>query len=134
MSDDAAGVTTNGVRRIYRILCHLAWCDGDVASAERSYLDRLREQFGIGDTEALELEAAGKLGEGLTMGKREDERALLIDCMIDVTMADGVLAAPEQKKLIKIGTKLGLSERTLAERILQRARAGGKRLQASEGA
>lgn len=130
MNADIEGVSHNGVRRIYRVLCNLAWCDGEVADLERTLLEETRSRFKIEPYEAASLEAEGKEGNNLGVGRRDAERELMIDTMIDMVMVDGVLATEEQERLIKFGVTFGLDQAALAKRIV--ARAGARRLRAKE--
>ena len=125
---DIEGVSHNGVRRIYRVLCHLAHCDGEVASQERGYLDDFRRRFQIVDAEGTVLEAEGAAGQSLGVGRRPEERQLMIDTMIDVTMIDGVLSTEEQERLAKFAVTFGLDKETLAKKIVARIQGSGRKL------
>ena len=122
------GVSFNGVRRVFKVLCHLAWCDGSVVDSERVYLEGWFGRMGIGPEEARALESEGKRVSKLGVGPRKSERKLLIDSMIDLAMADGILAAEEQERLVRFGKTVGLSEAMLAQRIHQRVIDSGKQL------
>ncbi|MGE0711024.1 MAG: TerB family tellurite resistance protein [Planctomycetota bacterium] len=128
---DIEGVSHNGVRRIYRVLCHLAHCDGEVASQERGYLDDYRRRFEIADVEGTALEAEGAAGQSLGVGRRPEERQLMIDSMIDITMIDGVLSTAEQERLAKFAITFGLDKETLAKRIVERIKSTGRKLKGS---
>jgi len=130
MNSDIEGVSHNGVRRIYRVLCNLAWCDGEVAELERALLEETRNRFRIEPYEAASLEGEGKEGKNLGVGRRDAERELMIDTMIDMVMVDGVLATEEQERLIKFGVTFGLNQEALAKRIV--ARAGTRRLKSKD--
>lgn len=129
---DMNGVSHNGLRRIYRVLCHLAWCDGDVAPTEREFLETFRAEYKIRDDEAATLEEEGKESKGLGVGKRAEERALMLDVMIDITMIDGLLATEEQERLAKFAVTFGLTPEELAARIVERAREKGKRMESTQ--
>ncbi len=120
----------NGVRRVYRALCNLAWCDGEFDPREQDYLQGYRERFEIGPEEARALEEEGRQGLHLGVSKRPAEQALLATGMIEVTMADGVLTTEEQAKLVAFGKTLGLSQEMIARRIREWAEQQGKRLEA----
>lgn len=132
MGEEIDGVTHNGLRRIYRVLCHLAWCDSDLAETERGFLNRFRERYGISLDEAEALEADGKAGKKLGVGKREEERALMLETMIDITMIDGMLAAQEQERLAKFASTFDLSREELAQRIVERASSSGRHIRPSD--
>jgi uncharacterized tellurite resistance protein B-like protein len=126
--ENEKAVTHNGKRRIYRLLCCLAWCDGDMHEAEREYLDAFAAHFYIREDEAASLEEEGKTSTELGVSKRSSERTLLVDALIDIAMADGKLVAEEQQKLIKFGKTIGLTEEDLAARIVQRVQQTGRNL------
>ena len=125
-------ITPNGARRIYRVLCRLAWCDGELHPRERGVLDAFRQRYRIDFGEASQLEAEGQRGENLRIGKRPAERSLLLDSMIDVAAADGQLVAAEQKRLLDLATATGVGTEELVRRIQQRLSASGRRLQPGE--
>lgn len=113
-------VSENGLRRIYRALCNLAACDGEVDPSEQRLLDAYCEEHGIGAAEASELEGEGRRGERLDVGKNPDERALMLECMIDVAAADGVLDPQELKRLRRLSKVMGIDKEELTEAIRAR--------------
>lgn len=126
MSDgDLAGVSKHGFRRVYRMLCFLAWCDEELAPEEREVLERYRERFGLTDVEAAMLEAEGKRRTALDLGERDAELRLLVDGLIETAIADGVLALDEQARLLKLAKALGLEEKALVRRLGQRVKERG---------
>lgn len=127
-------VSHNGKRRIYRILCHLAWCDGEVHPLERELLDAYVAANGIRADEAESLEEEGKTARELGVSKRDSERQLMIDALIDLAAADGQLVAAEQKRLLKFGTTIGLSEQEIAARVVKRVQGSGKDLSPTDDA
>ncbi|RMG12105.1 MAG: hypothetical protein D6731_14540 [Planctomycetota bacterium] len=134
MSEDDEPVSHNGKRRVYRVLAHLAWCDGELHASERALLDAFREVYGIRPDEAAALEAEGRQGGGLSVSKRGAERRLLIDSLIDMATADGVLASAEQERLLRFGRTIGLDEREIAARVVERVGLQGKTLRPESGA
>lgn len=129
MAQDKDGVSSNGLRRVYRALCNLAWCDGQFDPREKEYLDAFRENYGIDAAEAAGLEQDGRDGNNLAISKRVAEQDLLLRCMIDVAAADKVVTAEEQDRLIAFGRTLGLSDAELAREIRERLTTQGKQLQ-----
>ncbi len=125
-------VSHNGKRRIYRILCHLAWCDGDMHATERQLLDAFVAHHGIRPDEAASLELEGKEARELGVSKRQSERVLMVDALIDLAAADGQLVAAEQKRLLKFGKTVGLSEQEVAARVVARVQGSGKDLSPSQ--
>lgn len=113
-------VSQNGVRRVYRVLCHLAACDGEVHPRERAVLEAFRQAFQIADAEGELLEGEGIGGDKLEVGGNPAERALLLDAMLDVAAADGKLAKAEEKRLIVFGELVGLRREALRKAILAR--------------
>ena len=89
-------------RRIYRMFCFMAWCDGDLASAERAVLNGFREEFGISEVDAAALEAEGSEVEGLELGEGDEELTALVDGLIDIAVADGKLVLEEQARLTRL--------------------------------
>lgn len=113
-------VSENGLRRIYRALCNLAACDGEVDPSEQRLLDAYCEEHGIGAEEASELEGEGRRGERLDVGKNPDERALMLEAMIDMAAADGVLDPQELKRLRRLSKLTGIGKDELTEAIRAR--------------
>ena len=89
-------------RRIYRMLCFMAWCDGDLDGAERAVLERYREDLGLSQLDAAALEAEGSEVEGLELGEDAAELETLIDALIDIAVADGKLVLDEQARLTRL--------------------------------
>ncbi len=89
-------------RRIYRMLCFMAWCDGDLDGAEREVLERYREDLGLSQLDAAALEAEGSEVEGLELGEDAAELETLIDALIDIAVADGKLVLDEQARLTRL--------------------------------
>ena len=129
MATEIEGVSEKGIRRVYRNLCHMAWCDGDVAPAERRVLESLQERFGLRTDEAVSLELQGRASEALGIGKGAPELALFVSGMLDMAIADGVLATDEQARLIKMAKALKISEKTLLDRFREKVRARGLSMQ-----
>jgi tellurite resistance protein len=119
------------MRRIYRLLCCLAWCDGELHPKEREYLEAFAEHFGITADETAILEEEGKHSQDLGVSKRPSEKRLLADALIDIAMADGQLVAEEQKRLVNFGKTIGLSEDDLATRIMERVSETGRKIQST---
>lgn len=108
--------------RIYRMLCFMAWCDGDLASAEREVLERYRDDLGLSQVDAAALEAEGSEVEGLELGEEEGELALLVDALIDIAVADGKLVLDEQARLTRLAKMIGCPNLVgrMADRIKER--------------
>ncbi len=102
-------ISANGRRRIYRILCRLAYCDGDVDPSERARLEHYRGRFGLDQKEAVILEAEAAHGNRLQLGRAHAERDLLIQAMADIVAADGRLDQAEEKRLREISGHLGIN-------------------------
>lgn len=115
-------VSLNGLRRIYRVLCRLAHCDGHVDPRERKALETFcrRHRIAPAEAEALEVEAAES--ERLRVGRKPAERELLIETMLHVVAADGVLDPAEQSRLARIARAVELPEAQLAARVAERMR------------
>lgn len=114
----SAELTPAGARRIYRVLCQVAACDGSVAAAERDVLEATRARFGLSSEEAQALEAEGAAGEGLEIGEDAAERDALMTSMIEVVMADGRVDAAERKGLVRVAKQIGLTFQELQDKLL----------------
>ena len=125
MAKDKAAVSKHGYRRVYRMLCFLAWCDEELAPEERAVLEGFRTRFGLTDLEAAMLEAEGKQRIALQLGQRNAELKLLVDSMIDVALADGVLALDEQARLLKLGKALGLPDGEIVRLVSRQVKKRG---------
>lgn len=101
LSPDAAA-------RVYRILCHLSHCDGDVDPAERARLESLREQFGLDSEAAYGLEKESVRSSKLVLGDDPGEREFMLGAMKDLVGADGEIRDEERERLISLGKSLGL--------------------------
>lgn len=126
MGDGWERVSAGGLRRVYRLLCHVAHCDQELHPTERALLERYRQRFGIGETEAALLEDEGKRKE-IRLGRSEHEQHMLMWAMIDVAAADGRLERSEHKRLLKVAAATGLPQAELVALIRRRfahARAG----------
>lgn len=117
-----AHVSLNGLRRVYRVLCRLAHCDGDVHPRERTLLETFCRRHRIPAIEAAALEAESAASERLRVGRKPAERELLIHTMLDLVAADGVLDPAEQTRLLRIARAVELPESELAARIEERLR------------
>lgn len=117
-------VTPAGRRRIYRILCHLAHCDGAVDARERECLEEKRRELLITEDEARALEAEGLTGEKLDISKNPAEHKTLLDDMIDIVAADGCLGHEEQKRVLEIAVLAGIPKAQVTERLVERLSGG----------
>lgn len=109
-------------RRIYRMLCFMAWCDGDLPQAERDVLEGFREDFGLSEVDAATLEAEGSEVEALELGEDEKELELLVDGLIDIAVADGKLVLDEQARLHRLAKMIQAPNLVgrMADRIKER--------------
>ena len=112
-------LTTGGRRRIYRILCYLAQCDGAVDPRERDTIERYRHSYALDSKEALMLESEAMAKTGLALGSSELEQRALVTAMIDIVTADGVFALPERERLGRILKKLGIAPGSIEDRLVE---------------
>lgn len=112
-------VSASGLRRIYRLLCHVAHCDHELHPAERALLERYRRRFGIDEDEAALLEEEGKRKQ-IRLGRHTHEQHMLMWAMIDVAAADGRLDRSEHKRLLKVAGATGLPQAELVALIRRR--------------
>lgn len=118
----SAELSPEARRRIYRVMCNVAACDGSVAAAERDVLQAALKRFEIGPVEAQALEAEGAAGQGMEIGEDKSERDTLITCMIEVVMADGRVDAAERKGLVRVAKQIGLTFQELQDQLLPHLR------------
>jgi tellurite resistance protein len=116
----AEQVGAEGLRRIYRLLWNMAACDDDVDPLEETYLEAFRAKYEIGEEEASALAAQGERGEALRVGRGVEERLLLIESLIGLAAADGVLAPQEERKLSDLAATLGIPPRLVARALAER--------------
>lgn len=112
-------VSASGLRRVYRLLCHIAHCDHELHPKERALLERYRTRFAIGEAEAATLEGEGKRKE-IRMGRHPHEQHMLMWAMVDVAAADGRLERQEHKRLLKVAGAMGLPQAELVALIRRR--------------
>ncbi|MCO5168424.1 MAG: hypothetical protein M9894_18955 [Planctomycetes bacterium] len=118
--DDGWGlVSASGLRRVYRILCHIAHCDQVLHPSERELLERYRARFGIPAPEAAALEEEGKRKQ-IRLGRDAHEQRMLMWAMIDVAAVDGRLERSEHKRLMKVAGAIGLPQAELVALIRRR--------------
>ncbi|MGE0710680.1 MAG: hypothetical protein AB7N76_11815 [Planctomycetota bacterium] len=127
MSDELAGVSKEGMRRVYRMVCFMAWCDEELDDAEREVLDRLRGELGLSEVEAATLETEGREVDGLELGEDEAELKVLVDSLIDVAVADGKLVLEEQARLHRLAKMIKVPD--LVGRMAARIRERGTDLE-----
>ena len=118
-------VSKHGKKRVYRLLCFMAWCDDELADAERKVLESYRERCELSEVEAAMLEGEGKNGVALDLGDRPAELRMLVDGLIDVAVADEVLVLDEQARLLRLAKELGLPEKQLVRHMRKRVKARG---------
>lgn len=119
-----AHVSLNGLRRVYRVLCRLAHCDGEVHPRERMVLEVFARRFKIGRNEASLLEAEANESERLRVGRKPAERELLVQQMMHLVMADRVLHPEEEKRLFRLARAVELPDDAMRRLIDQRLREG----------
>jgi len=106
-------------RTLYRILCHIAHCDGEVHPHEWNLLQAYRDHFGIGLDEAEDLEAMGAQSEEFgSFG--EHEKAFAARALADVIAADGRLDENEVSRLSSLAGPLGLDVEAILADVRER--------------
>lgn len=103
-------LSSNGARRVYRILAHLAACDGELHPAERSVLAQYRVALGLEFDEASRVERQGIQADALPLGRRPTERRFLWEAAQHMVNADGRIAPEEADRLAKIAKSAGIDE------------------------
>jgi hypothetical protein len=110
-------VSPKGLRRVFRILCWLAWCDSELVLPEVELLETLREEYGLSQADASQLMEEAKRGESLRVGRRAAERELLLTDLVGVAAADGVLDPAQQRGLELLAPQLGYRYADLVRQI-----------------
>lgn len=84
--------------------------------AELRMLHGFRQELGIEVSEAvqLELDAASP---SMQIGKEGAEKSALLDCMIEMALADGVLDPREEALVMKVGVAVGVQHAELVRRL-----------------
>lgn len=102
-------------RRVYRVVCYLAYADDELGLAERDLLDGLREKLELDPADADALEAEGQAGESILLDAESEEGILAVKALTEVMVADGVLHPAEALRLKRIAARVGVSEEKLAK-------------------
>lgn len=106
-SPGAELVSPSGRERIYRVLAWLAVCDGEVGPDERRELDAWRARLDLSVPQTRRLLEEAVQSRGLRVGRRPAEREILIEGMVRLIAADGVLDPNEQQRLQQLAPLLG---------------------------
>lgn len=116
-------LSPTAARRIYPLLSSIAWCDGELAEEERFLLLAFQEDLGLSEAEAKELEAKGTSLEGLELGDEELELAYLVDGLIEIALADGVIQPEERARLAELASLIDTPDlvQRMEDRVQQRA-------------
>ncbi len=123
--DPDTGLSYDGTRRVYGLLCAMAHVDGRVAPAQRRELDEFQEYLGLSSFAARVLEDEACRSRSLRLGLRQVELDLLMAALIDMAAADGRISAKEERLLERVNERAGWSGDAIAEaavRALERAR------------
>ena len=110
-------VSPNGLRRIYRVLVHLASGSGRIGEDERRLLDGFCEDHAIAPKEARSLEREATEPGRISVGKRPAERELLIERALELIAADGVLDEDERRTLRKLAEVIDHDFAELEQRV-----------------
>jgi tellurite resistance protein len=104
-------------RRRFRILVAVAYADGVLAPEELASLDRIRARLGLDAAEmagAIEAVKADRKAPGTVDLTREaDGGAELLEDMVKIAAADGVIHPAERKLLERMRRELGIDEKRL---------------------
>ena len=109
-----------GGERIYRILAHLAGCDGQVAVSERDLLERYRSRFGLSVEQARDLESECADDETLVLGTDPAERKLTVKAMAEVVAADRRLEQDESEQLRELLGRMGMQPQEVMTALMDR--------------
>lgn len=107
---------------ILRAACCVAGIDGEVTDAERTVLNKLAEEVGVG---SASLEAMIARGVSDPNFHQEQFRVLKVDpqtsmaALLEVAMADGAFREEEQRVLKALSLKIGVSDEVYDQLISQ---------------
>ena len=102
------GVTPNGLRRIYRVLCWFAQGDYDLDPAEIRLLKSVQSEFSISDAEVESLAREARGEARIPLGRRAAERDLLVRYLVQIVAADGIFDPSEARRLARLAPRLDL--------------------------
>lgn len=125
--DADTGLSYDGARRVYGLLCAMAHVDGRIAPAQRRELEDFQEYLGLSAFAAGVLEDEARRSRVLRLGLRAAELDLLMGALIDMAAADGRLSAREERLLERVNERARWSGDEVAlavVRALERARSG----------
>lgn len=124
--DPDTGLSFDGTRRVYGLLCAMAHVDGRIAPAQRRELEDYQEYLGLSPFAARVLEDEARRSRSLRLGLRKVELDLLMGALIDMAAADGRLSPKEERLLERVNERAGWPGDAIADalvRALERARA-----------
>ena len=110
-------------RRAYKILAFLAGPE-PVGDDERKALDVFAAAHGLPADELSALHTAGQSKESLETPSDDAEQTIVIDAMIELIAADGVLDHHEQERLLTLANDLSISQKIMRARLLDRLMGG----------
>jgi DnaJ-domain-containing protein 1 len=110
-------VSPKGLRRIYARLLQLAARNGPPKPKERAILNRFCADHQIPIDEALSIENRIRRGVTPELAHKDEEQSLLVDSLIALAAADGVLEDSEREVLMDLAKTIGLPETLLTDRI-----------------
>ncbi|MCO5167447.1 MAG: TerB family tellurite resistance protein [Planctomycetes bacterium] len=123
--DPETGLTFDGARRVYALLCAMAHVDGPVAPAQRQELDDAMEFLSLSPFAARVLEQEARRSGTLRLGIRPAELELLMGALIDMAAADGRMTPGERRLLERVNRRARWAQARIdeaLERALARAR------------
>lgn len=122
---DAGEVATppDALRRIYRLMCLVAASDGEIGKEEDQVLGAFCLRYGLSAAEAFALREEALRGEQLAVGGAPGEREALLDALIEITVADGVVTQAESRNLRAFCEALQVPVDALERRLHARMRA-----------
>lgn len=103
-----AGVTPNGLRRVYRVLSWMAQGDDYVSPRESRLLSEAQREFQISEEEAIHLGHEASGAGQIRLGRRAAERDLLVRRLVEMVTADGIFDPSEQRRLRALAPRIGL--------------------------
>ena len=113
----ASPESPEALRRIYRLMCFLGASDGGICEQEEELLLAFRKRYGLSEDEAFLLREQALRGEELAVGAEAGEHELLLDELVAISVADGVVTQDEAHRLRRFCEVLRIPVGELNQRL-----------------
>lgn len=116
-------LSDRGRRRVFRVVCYLAYADDELDLRERGVLEDVRARLDLDASEASALEEEARAGKGIQLKADPEEAEVAIEALAEVFVADGVLHPDEARRLNRVAKSLSVSDKRLATVVRRAIRA-----------